>query len=342
MAANKPNSQQILLDFSSQSNDRRVIVRSALREVARRETVTLAHWSLLTWILNVETTERGLRKSLANIADELWCSPRTAARTLERLEAWQLISVIGERYTTTGQAPNEYRLNWEGIRALLATSMRRLGVTANPPSPGRQDDQGPSQDDQPPSHADYPPLHFTLHSTQEKTTTPTSTARASRRVGVVGNALITAGSAAGEAPASPVNASRTWEQVEQALREIGLKATQDTISRARERGLTSELLASAIAFYKTHSDAWRHNPGVLTFFVKQAGPQSVAADWSLWPSPRPSARTVPLSTSQAADREAMGLVMAGRRRKVPDEAIQAALAKRGLCWPGQNGDTTET
>lgn len=116
---------QLVLDFSSRLDDRRRQLRAALKRLTWPD---LRCWSLLLWVLHVETEHAGLVRDYEELADALWCDRSTVIRTVNRLLTSELI-VLGQTFDKDGAArKNEYRLNWSRIAALASQSAVELGA----------------------------------------------------------------------------------------------------------------------------------------------------------------------------------------------------------------------
>lgn len=112
--------------------------------------VDAAEARLLDWIFAV--TDGGIRGELKKNYDELssrprgmCCSRNKARAAVERLEHRGVIDVHRNRYRSGGQDANAYRINWEGVRAVIglgpgATTEHPGATTEHPPAATRQGD----------------------------------------------------------------------------------------------------------------------------------------------------------------------------------------------------------
>lgn len=108
--------------------DRRNLLGLAMLQLG----VDAAEARFMEWLFNI--TDGGARGELKKCYEELasrpWgmcCSPGKARNVIRRLKSRGVISVHEHIYQHDGQSANSYRIDWDGVRALLGIT--RPGVT---------------------------------------------------------------------------------------------------------------------------------------------------------------------------------------------------------------------
>lgn len=143
-----------------------------------------------------------------------------------------------------------------------------------------------------------------------------------------------------EQPASAV--PHSWDEAIARLRDTGLRATDYVVSEARCRRITPEVLLRVVEVYLEHRRGWpgrdgQPNPGVITFWVRQARIGDDPADLRLWPSISSAYRRELTQAREQAkldrDSRATAIIRRGRAAGRSDEQIHAELQAAGLQWP---------
>jgi hypothetical protein len=104
----------------------------------------------------------------------------------------------------------------------------------------------------------------------------------------------------------------------------------------------------AVAFFESHAAAWERNAGAITFWLREYHAGDDPCDWRFWPTPCESykrsrtAKAAPSQPWQGRDGQATAIVREARQRGLSDEQILAALAEKGLRWPGDNHQPKES
>lgn len=312
---------QYVLDFSSRQVERRAMLHAALVETKRaRHRVTPLHWSLLQWLLNLD--DGCLRKSHEDMADALFTTTSTLRRAINDLAGWKLITVAEQVYATNGQGPNEYRLDWDGIRTWHARLLARQGFRIPPAQiehPPAQFGQGGVQFGQPPVQIEQAIKEYTSSSIPSVFIPPPPPPpnRCQIREGEEAVAQTSKGdpAPAGQAPA--------WAAVEAKLRALGMREVATTVASARHGRMPIATCLAAIEFFEANHGAWK--VGALSYFVRGWRDNLAVDDPSLWPSPDDGWR-------KRAYTEARGIREQGRARGASDAVIRKVMAAHNCLW----------
>ena len=237
-----------LLDFSEgRAQDKKADLIAAFRRVAneqRRKHPTDLHVrELLTFVLARSVGDEGVKISYRDIADHLECEYRTAKTVVERaVKSFKLLEAIEQRYASSAQTANAYRILWPVVRYTLASKQNYEGGATEWQPPATERHGGATE---------WQPTTLTSSLTSfKKETTTTKAAQTSPAPGTA------------------------WEVVVVALEEAGVGLKDEAIAGAVQLGFDAEHCMALVRLFWELPEGKR-SPGVLYrwFTMRRSAPR---------------------------------------------------------------------
>lgn len=247
----------------------------------------------MLWIFNTTDGNRPLKKSYEELARRPWglcCSRNQAYGTVQVARRLRFIT-INTTWNGPGiQGPNEYAIDWAGIRVYLQLAPTTL-------QPARQADAYPTICDPPPTTCDPPPISCdppptTCDPYKEYTSshlsTPSFTAAAAKS-----RYRTTATAAAGSLilqrterrePALAGDQVLAWKTIEERLLKMGIYADllATLLEELRGRGACPADASALADHFESKPGVWK--VGALALALKRWSPGQPYDAASLWPA----------------------------------------------------------
>lgn len=312
--------KQYVLDYQSRQQERRAMLITALREIARTHKVALHHVKFLEWVANVEGAS-GLIRDRDQIAEELWISRATVIRMVSTLVEWGVLSVIEKKYASGVQAPNEYTIDWQGVDRWYQAKLARQGL--RPAAAGSHGDTLGDQDETRGYHGDTNGSHGdTRYSSSCSSSFFPPPLPPLARASIGGEEVVVEEVDCATKETPPASAGRrasAWSDARAALRATGLRAVDQAVAQAQSRRVPPAIVVAAAAFFEAHRERWISDDkppgwecGALMFFLRQWRAGDDVEDWACWPSFSAAWRS--RQARERAEAERAAAIVAKRQR----------------------------